>query len=222
MKRHPMVDAGRVAVAGNSKGGELALLLGATYPKDVGAVVGYAPSAVVWQGITFNREAYHGGPKSPWSLRGEPVPFARFARPLPTEMVRMVGSYLGRQPIVGRVFYERALKNETAVAAVEIAVEKIDGPLLLISGTDDQMWPSTRLSEMAIERLKAHDHPFPYEHLRYEGAGHMITLPNAEPPTSWTSRYEVGGTREANEFANADSWTKVLGFLRKHLKRRSS
>jgi uncharacterized protein len=222
LKSQPEVDANRIALVGNSKGGELALLLGATYPEDVKAVIGYAPSAVVWQGITFNREAYHGGPRSPWSLRGEPVPFARFARPLPTQMVRMVGSYLGRQPIVGRVFYERAIKNETAVAAAEIAVEKIDGPLLLISGTEDQMWPSTRLSEMAIERLKAHDHPFPYEHLRYEGAGHMITLPNAEPPVSWTSRYEVGGTREANEFANADSWTKVLGFLRKHLKRRSS
>jgi uncharacterized protein len=222
LKSQPEVDANRIALVGNSKGGELALLLGATYPEDVKAVIGYAPSAVVWQGITFNREAYHGGPRSPWSLRGEPVPFARFARPLPTQMVRMVGSYLGRQPIVGRVFYERAIKNETAVAAAEIAVEKIDGPLLLISGTEDQMWPSTRLSEMAIERLKAHDHPFPYEHLRYEGAGHMITLPNAEPPVSWTSRYEVGGTREANEFANADSWTKVLGFLRKHLKHRSS
>jgi uncharacterized protein len=222
LNSQPEVDANRIALVGNSKGGELALLLGATYPEDVKAVIGYAPSAVVWQGITFNREAYHGGPRSPWSLRGEPVPFARFARPLPTEMIRMVGSYLGRQPIVGRVFYERALKNETAVAAAEIALEKIDGPLLLISGTDDQMWPSTRLSEMAIERLKAHDHPFPYEHLRYEGAGHMITLPNAEPPVSWTSRYEVGGTREANEFANADSWTKVLGFLRKHLKHRSS
>jgi dienelactone hydrolase len=222
LKSQPEVDANGIALVGNSKGGELALLLGATYPEDVNAVIGYAPSAVIWQGITFNREAYHGGPKSPWSLREEPVPFARFARPLPTEMVRMVGSYLGRQPIVGRVFYERALKDETAVAAAEIAVEKIDGPLLLISGTDDQMWPSTRLSEMAIERLKAHDHPFPYEHLRYEGAGHMITLPNAEPPASWSSRYEVGGTQEANEFANTDSWTKVLGFLEKHLKQRAS
>ena len=47
LKRHPEVNAGRVAVVGNSKGGELALLLGATFPRDVGAVVGYAPSAVV-------------------------------------------------------------------------------------------------------------------------------------------------------------------------------
>ncbi|MDP8901820.1 MAG: hypothetical protein M3N33_11910, partial [Actinomycetota bacterium] len=30
-----MVGPGRVAVVGNSKGGELALLLGATYPRDV-------------------------------------------------------------------------------------------------------------------------------------------------------------------------------------------
>jgi uncharacterized protein len=218
LKSQPEVDANRIALVGNSKGGELALLLGATYPEDVKTIIGYAPSAVVWQGITFDREAYYGGPRSPWSSRGEPVPFARFARHLPTEMVQMVGSYLGWQPIVGRVFYERALKNEVAMAAAEIAVEKIGGPLLLISGTDDQMWPSTRLSEMAIERLKAHDHPFPYEHLRYKGAGHMITLPNAEPPPSWSSRYEVGGTQEANEFANADSWTKVLGFLEKHLR----
>jgi uncharacterized protein len=218
LKSRPEVDAERIAVVGNSKGGELALLLGATYPKDIEAVVGYAPSAVVWQGITFDREAYYGGPRSPWSLEGEPIPFARLARPLPAEMVRMVGFYFGRQPIVGRVFYERALADEKAVAAAEIAVEKINGPLLLISGTDEQMWPSTRLSEMAIERLKVHNHPFPYEHLRYEGAGHMITLPNSEPPPSWSSRYEVGGTPEANEFANADSWTRVLGFLGKHLK----
>jgi dienelactone hydrolase len=221
LKFQPEVDAKRIAVVGNSKGGELALLLGATYPEDVRVIVGYAPSGVVWQGVTFDREFYHRGPSSPWALRGEPVPFARFANPLPAEMVRMIGFYFGRHPIVGRVFYERALENEAAIAAAEIAVEKIHGPLLLISGTDDQMWPSTPLSDMAIERLMAHDHPFPYEHMRYEGAGHTITLPNSEPPPSWASRYEVGGTREANEFANADSWTKVLGFLEKYLRRRS-
>ena len=222
LKSQPEIDANRITVVGNSKGGELALLLGANYPEDIRAVIGYAPSGVVWQGITFDREVYHGGPRSPWSLRGEPVPFAGVARPLPAEMVRMIGFYFGRHPIVGRVFYERALGYEKAVAAAEIAVEKIDGPVLLISGTDDQMWPSTRLSEMTIERLNAHDHPFPYEHLRYEGAGHMITLPNSEPPPSWSSRYEVGGTREANEFANADSWRKVLDFLGKHLKHKRS
>jgi uncharacterized protein len=213
LKRHPMVGAGRVAVVGNSKGGELALLLGAAFPRDVGAVVGYAPSAVVWQGIAFDREVYHGGPRSPWVLRREAVPFVPLARPSVAEMIRMTEALIEGRPIGTRAFYERALSNEAAVAAAGVPVEEIEAPVLLISGTDDRLWPSTRLSEMAMERLEAHDRPFPREHLRYEGAGHMIAPPGYEPAASWTGRYELGGSREADAFANADSWPKVIAFL---------
>jgi hypothetical protein len=218
LKGHPMVDAGRVAVVGNSKGGELALLLGATYLQDVKAVVGYAPSAVVWEGIGFDREMYHGGPRSPWSLRGEAVPFLPLARPWASEVIRMTEALIEDRPIGTRAFYERALLDEAAVAAASVPVEKIEAPVLLISGTDDRLWPSTRLSEMAIERLKAHDRPFPREHLRYEEAGHLIAPPGYEPASSWTSRFELGGSREADEFANADSWPRVIGFLKEAFK----
>jgi dienelactone hydrolase len=221
LKAQPEIDANRIAVVGNSKGGELGLLLGATYPEEIRAVVGYAPSAIVWQGIPLDREAYHGGPRSPWTLRGEPVPFASPARPTIPEMALMSGLIFSNTPIIGRMFYERALDDEKVVSAASIAVEKIHGPVMMVSGTDDQMWPSTRFSEMVIDRLKAHDHPFPCEHLCYEGAGHMLTLPRSEPGITWSERYEVGGSREANDFANADSWPKVLSFLEKHLKHKT-
>lgn len=217
LRSQPGVGTDRVAVVGNSKGAELALLLGATYPEDIGAVVGYAPSPVVWQGIPLDREFYYGGPRSPWSLGGEPVPFAPLSRPLAHEVIRMAGSFFDGRPISARPFYERAFDSGTFVDAASIAVEKIRGPVLLISGTDDALWPSTRLSEMAIKCLRAHDHPFPFEHLRYEGAGHMLALPGYEPAESWGRRLELGGSREANEFANTDSWPKVLRFLREHL-----
>ncbi|MBA2617743.1 MAG: dienelactone hydrolase family protein [Rubrobacter sp.] len=218
LKAQPAVDADRVAVVGNSKGGELALLLGATYPEDVKAVVGYAPSGVVWQGLPLDREVYHGGHRSPWSLRGEPLPFVGLLGPSASETVEMTKSFFAGRPLSTRSLYERALDDESAVAAASIAVEKIDAPVLLVSGADDRLWPSTRLSEMAIKRLEVPDRPFPSEHLRYEGAGHLIALPGYEPARSWTNRFELGGSREANEFANADSWTKVLGFLEEHLK----
>lgn len=220
LRRHPGVGAGSVAVVGNSKGGELALLLGATYPRDVGAVVGYAPSPIVWQGIPFDRELYYGGPRSPWSLRGRAVPFVAWARPGAAEMLLMAESLLEDRPISTRAFYERALRDETAVAAASVPVEKIEAPVLLISGTDDRLWPSTRLSEMAIGRLEANDHPFPHEHLRYEGAGHMISPPGYEPNAGWTNRFELGGSPHANGFANSDSWPRVLGFLRETFGRR--
>lgn len=217
--RSSVVDADRVAVMGNSKGGELALLIGATYPKDIKAVVGYVPSAVVWQGApSTDRWSYQWTPRSSWTLGGEPLPFVRFADPHPAEMSQMAGFFFGEPTAVGHIFYERALQDEAAVAAASIAVEKINGPVMVISGTDDRLWPSTRLAEMVIERLEAHDHPFHHEHLRYEGAGHMILMPNSEPEPSRMERFEVGGSKEANEFANKDSWPKVVDFLKRSLR----
>ena len=216
LRAQPGVDADRVAVVGNSKGGELALLLGATYPEDVGAVVAYAPSPMVWQGIPFDREIYYGGPRSPWSFRGSPVPFLPLARPLPSELIRFTSSFFDGQPVSGRPFYERALTNGPAVEAARIGVERINGPVLSISGTGDELWPSTRFAEMIVEKLGANGHPFPYEHLRYEGAGHLITLPGYEPEEGWRRRVKLGGSPGANEFANTDSWPRVLAFLKNH------
>jgi pimeloyl-ACP methyl ester carboxylesterase len=57
-----------VAVLGVSRGGEAALLLGATYPQLVQGVVALVPSNVVNGSPARNGAA--------WSLRGRPVPYA--------------------------------------------------------------------------------------------------------------------------------------------------
>lgn len=227
LRSRPETDGDRVALMGGSKGGELALLLGATYPEDIRAVVGYVPSGVVYQGVSFDPWYYVRGVRSSRTYRGEPVPFVD-ASPGPFDSVRWTTLPMPawpffavwpapNYPVAFRRAYERPLEgNGRALAAAAIPVEKIGGPVLLVSGTDDQIWPAARLSEMVVERLRANRHPFAYEHLRYEGAGHMI-LPPGLGRFSTPRFLEMGGTSEADRRATEDSGKKVLAFFDEHL-----
>jgi dienelactone hydrolase len=212
LKTQGAVDPDRIAVIGVSKGGELALLLAATYPEDIKAVVGYSPSSVVWRGASYSPLSFIlGSPRSSWTLGGKPVPFIDVRPRLP----EVFGTLIGRVPSL-RAMHERSLNDEAAVSIASIAVEKINGPVLLISHADDRVWPATRLSEMAIQRLARHNHPFHYRHLSYEDAGHPIGLPYSAPGVTRLGPFSVGGSLQANGHASADSWTKVLDFLEKH------
>lgn len=101
-----------------------------------------------------------------------------------------------------------------------------------ISGTYDQtdlmglFWSMVLPAgaEIAVRRLAAHRFPFPVEHLSYPDAGHLIFFPPYGPTTIRYLRHPVlkqvfnyGGTTAGDAFARADSWPKVLKFLRSNL-----
>ena len=67
LKAQPLVDPEHIGVLGTSRGGELALLLGATYPSSFQAVVANVPSSVVWPGLSDD------SPAPAWTLGGKPV-----------------------------------------------------------------------------------------------------------------------------------------------------
>ena len=204
MENHPDITSNKVGVLGRSRGGELALLLGATFPK-LKAVVAYVPSHVVWGA---------GRNMSSWTKNAKPLDFV----PL-----RQIVKLYEHPPIRLNPMFLRSLQNTSAVEKAVIPVERINGPVLLISGEDDQMWPSTLMSEMVMKRLSKYKHPFPYQHLSYEGAGHRIINPyypttvlhGVHPITKYD--YAYGGNPQDNAFACKDSWQKILQFLEKGL-----
>lgn len=213
LRRHDAVAGRPLGVMGTSRGGELALLLGATFP-EFRAVVGYVPSGVVHAGISGGglREARR---RPAWTYMGEAMPFiasrdaGRMEEPAPSP-----------EPLALTPFFLRALEDRAAVAAAEIPVERINGPVLVISGQDDQMWPSPVLAEIAMKRLARHQHRFPYTHLSYPGAGHIIGQPGL-PATVSASLHPLagrslafGGNPKDNAAAAADSWPQVLALFR--------
>ena len=205
------VDPGRIGVWGASKGAELALLVAAANPI-VRAVVAYVPPHVVWQGLEFS-----GQRKSSWSLDGQPVPFVPFT----TDEDRIFRYTRGGTRYIVHL-YRASLDDQGAVEKARIPVEKINGPLLLVSGGNDLLWPSTYMAEEIVDRLTAKGHPHPVTHLSYSGAGHAIGRP-FRPTTglSATPNFALGGSPAAYADAERDSWPRVLRFLRESLAARA-
>jgi dienelactone hydrolase len=204
MCRQPQIESSRLAVVGVSKGGELALLLGATFPA-VKAVVGYAASGVVYQGRDMKHQ------RSSWSWQGKPVPFVPYYS-TPGMALRSVWSGITRTPIPLLPMHAGYLTDQRLVEPATIPVEQIQGPIFLFAGQEDQIWPSAKFAEMVTERLGEHQHPYPDRHICYKHAGHLtFPIPNLPMPPILARM--VGGTPGGNARAATDAWSHLLRFL---------
>jgi dienelactone hydrolase len=191
----PEVDGARIGVFGISKGGEAALLVASRNPQ-IRATVAGVPSNVSWQGII--RPSWDN--RSSWSESGRPLPYLSY------DFSHGFSSILA--------LYTGALTTAAQHPDAEIPVERINGPVLLISGRDDRMWPSSPMSDAVVARLRAHNFGFPVQHLAFENAGHAAASPPAMGHSSQGPDSFVGGTEEGNATARAESWRATLCFFR--------
>ena len=67
------------------------------------------------------------------------------------------------------------LENKNAVKKAEIKVENINGPILVISGKNDDQWPAPEMSDQLMARLKRKGFKHDYEHIKLDG-GHTAPL----------------------------------------------
>ncbi len=210
LKGLPEVNKERIGIFGGSKGAELALLSASLFP-EIKAVVAYVPSHVVWAGM----RGFMGVNESSWTFDGKPLPFVPYT--ITPEFIEVFRS--GKSLRIG-LLYESSLKNKDAVEKALIAVEKINGTVLLISGKDDHLWPSYQMAEEIMNRLKQFNHSHPSQHLSYDNAGHVIGFSFTSVLNSVKfGNIDMGGTIEGNAFAILDSIPKVLKFLEQNLKK---
>lgn len=107
-----------VAIVGVSKGGELALLVASRNPA-IAAVVAAVPSNVVWAGI----DRTGGAVGSSWTAGGQPLPH------VPYDFSKGFTGIFN--------LYRDSLPPASPEA--EIPVERIAGPILLVSGEADTL-----------------------------------------------------------------------------------
>jgi dienelactone hydrolase len=209
----PFVDPGRIAVTGGSKGGEAALLIGATYPS-VRGVVSMVGSGVMTQGI--DQSVFTGSfleilrtPVPNWTLRGEPLPYV--PNVVTAEMEKLVAE---GAPVMLRLAFEPGLAL-AVVAEATIPVERINGLVLLLSAERDGGY-GPAYHRIAADRLAAHGRP--HEHVVYPGAGHLIAAPPYAPTTMTRGpgpgvTFDHGGEPAATARAREDVRRRTLEFL---------
>lgn len=205
LKQRPEVNPSKIGAVGGSRGSEAVLLM-ASHNKDVKAVMAFAPGGLILPGIDLQDPKTEAA----WTLGGKDLPYVTL-------------DYARHKPGTLDVY----MPGLTAKPEAEIAVEKINGPILLISGDDDQLWPSTALANRITDRLKAKGFTHGFQHLVYPGAGHMVfsgDVSGRKPPTPGAPAapapggMRLGGTPEANFKAWTDNWPKTLKFFDDALK----
>jgi acetyl esterase/lipase len=218
LEQRPEVDPMHIGVMGGSRGGELALLLGSTYP-EIKAVVAYVPSGVVWGGTSTAVPE-----RAAWTKMGRELPFIPYSGAPPQTKIDAHGN---TEYIDAPVFIaDLNAASAAAKSAATIHVEQTAGPILILAGADDELWSSCTLAQVAEDRLTMMGHATQYaDHFEcFADAGHLIGTPGL--PTTNSSEYffqdigawfALGGTPQGNAHASRQSDTEIRAFLHKSL-----
>lgn len=194
LQERPFVEKKHIAAVGLSKGAEAVLVLAARDAR-VTAVVAASPSDVVWQGI--GRKG--GAPASSWTYQDKPLAYVSFKPCLECKGLLDL--------------YRNSRDARRISPASTIAVENINGPILLISSAEDQVWPSKTMANSIIDRLHRSGFHFNAEKVDYPTGGHFAF---GIPPTKVSAKDDTefgGGSLDGLAKARQDSWQRVLRLL---------
>jgi hypothetical protein len=206
--------ASRVAIMGTSRGSEGAGLAASYFPQEFSAAIVYVPSHLTngafGPGITAVVAAWTYGGKPLAADHGE------------TDSNNAGDAAHSEEPpgFIGTPYYLKTWSDPAVSAAVGIPYERMNGPLLVLAGGADEMWPSFIGAEQIRRRFIEHGKADQVEVHVYPGAGHMVSRVGTGGPLSSFIFHPVardfeatGGLPNGNCEGSFDAWEKVLAFL---------
>lgn len=211
LARQPGVDASRIGVYGVSKGAEFALAAASRMPW-IKAVAAIVPSDVIWEG--WGAQAPEAGQRSSFAWKGQALPFV----PYQDFAAEFAGAGRGEAIHIRRPLDKGRAAHPERLAAARIEVEKIEAPVFLVGGGDDQVWDSAGMAQAIAAQRAAFKRPT--VSLIYPQAGHALSGHGWSPTTVYNEGLmKFGGQPEADARAQGEAWPRLLDFLREALSR---
>nr|WP_299069927.1 acyl-CoA thioester hydrolase/BAAT C-terminal domain-containing protein [uncultured Allomuricauda sp.] len=212
LRKQSEVDPNKIIVMGASRNAELALIIASTFPESVSGVVAYAPSSVSWSNtvLPYNSNEL----KSSWKYKGVDIPYV--------PMNKIIGNESDKIKMVD--YWKNGLAKTNFILQAAIKVEKINGPIILFSGNDDKVWPSSIMADMIERRLGHNSFEHSFQNIKYDNAGHLISN-NPDNNSSYRTgiinidgkdyKYEFGGNNIGDFKAKQDAKLKLMEFIEK-------
>ncbi|MEM9880422.1 MAG: acyl-CoA thioesterase/bile acid-CoA:amino acid N-acyltransferase family protein, partial [Pseudomonadota bacterium] len=203
----------RIALRGGSRGAEGALLAAAHFP-------GLVKSVIAWVPTPMHLVASSSAPDTPtplYTLNGQPLPFANVHFPVD----RIMQPTTFEAPFRPAPSFMQAWKDPANREQFMMPFETIDVPVLLVSGTADEMWPSAYAADVIKAELRSRRPDVRVEHVCCTGAGHTFHVPNVVESCASATYHLInrmwlsaGGTPQANADGARRAWDHYLRFLR--------
>ena len=202
LRAQPGVDPHRLWILSASRGSEAELLVASHWPGLVHGLVGVSPSAYVYSGLGCLRSSCPS-----WTLDGRPLASAR---------ALLRASTFNADGSISEVSaFSAGLADRSADRAARIPIGGFRGPVCLLSGGDDQLWPSDHYVDTIMAELR--NDPAVHRHLNYPGAGHLVFdipyVPTSTESTVNDYLIALGGTKATYEEAHVNDWPFVLRFI---------
>lgn len=157
----------KIVVDGISKGSEY-VLYAATVIPDIIGVIARTPSYFMSEGLAHKEPSGD----SCWSYKGKELPYTPYK-------IRKINKrnmlFMEKQLYLMPMNKEKDISEESV-----IPVEKIHGPVLLISTKADTIWPCDIYSEKLIERFSKNQFPYEVQHISFQYTGHFLLPMNSK------------------------------------------
>jgi dienelactone hydrolase len=199
-------DPEKIGISGISRGGELTLLASSVLG-DLRAAAALTPSSILWE----SEDIFNKAPS--FTYRGKDFPWVQ------CDFSPLYDDIKNHRPFACAFVYANAMKKTGECEKAMIPVEKINGPVLLVSGKADLVWPAYELCLLAEERFKAHKFPYPYKHVWSDDVGHGVFATGYLPTNNGSIPSPIltlirGGKPKENAYAQEKTRNELVDFFR--------
>ena len=155
----------QVGIDGTSKGSEMALVAASLF-SDLSCVIVRVPSHFVSEGLTGSGKNKAPSGTSCWSYRGRELPYA----PYRSRTFNILQMFM-REKEMHIITFNR---DKDITPETLIPIENIKAPVLMLSSTHDEVWPSYESAVYMEKKLNEIGFPYPHKHIAYKHMSHAV------------------------------------------------